>query len=70
MSNYGAQNVPQMGIESPKGGQNSRKRGKFVRDCHRIYHTATNIYSNVSVHNTIYAINRSSQFGSFPPFGA
>jgi len=48
-SNKGSQIVPQRGSRPPKGGQNLPQKEKSVRHGHRIYHTTTKIYPNMSV---------------------
>jgi len=67
MSNNGAQNLTPKGPCPPKRDQ----KGKCLRHGHRVYHTATKMYPNRSVHSrpTTYASNISPNSGLFTPFG-
>jgi len=56
------------GDRVPQRGPKSHQRGKFVRHGHRIYHTATKIYPNMSVHSITYAAQYVPQLGLLAPF--
>jgi len=56
------------GTTSPKWGPKSSPKGEIVRHGHRIYHTPTKIYPNMSVHSTTYATQYVPQPGPLSPF--